>query len=658
MKTRKKLSSKWLGFGALLGMLAMYPAPTVHAQAPLCGGDAPPNSVTNAGTEFLLVFDQNEVQGYPNPEVSYQEIYIAALKDSATVTITSRGHVGVVKTYKLGPYEDVTYRIGNQEDYLIFSNEVVDDGAVHVVSTAPIVCYGLNHRLNTADAFIALPRQIAGTEYRVMSYYNSVPVAFTPMASEFSVAAFADSTDVTIIPTARTLSGKPAGSTLKFRLDSGQCVQIQASLSELLGDFSGSQVTSNKPVVVYGAHVRTEMPHNITDDAGNISRDHLTEAIPPISTWGKAFITSKTFTTRTGDVLRVQALNNGTSVTINGTPWVTLAADKFADTIINQPVIIETSGPALVGQYAQSAANARNGKGDPFFALVPPIEQTFNDLTFFASTDPVYQTGNYVMIVTESSGVGNITLDATPLPASAFTALPTAVGGKNYSIATVNIGGGAHRILSTNDAANGFTLLAFGVGMTTPNVVKMQNLLASNVYLDSAFVSIDGQRTSHIKMRERVAYDIGIISMGKVADLHLVPDATIDAPINAEVEIYYHCAAWAKMEPARTTMRIVPTAMAGVRPSGAKPQYLMENYPNPFSGSTTIEYALPERGDVTLRVYDALGRLVADYGTREENAGAHSVRLSGANLPAGQYVYELRSSKLNIQERRSMVIAK
>ncbi len=66
-------------------------------------------------------------------------------------------------------------------------------------------------------------------------------------------------------------------------------------------------------------------------------------------------------------------------------------------------------------------------------------------------------------------------------------------------------------------------------------------------------------------------------------------------------------------------------------------------YPNPFSGQTTVGYTLRRAAPVTLALYDALGRRVRllDLGTQA--AGPHQVRLDAEGLPAGLYLYELRT---------------
>lgn len=81
---------------------------------------------------------------------------------------------------------------------------------------------------------------------------------------------------------------------------------------------------------------------------------------------------------------------------------------------------------------------------------------------------------------------------------------------------------------------------------------------------------------------------------------------------------------------------------------------LEANYPNPFNPATTIGYALPDAGHVTLIVYDGLGRQVAVLVDAAQPAGLHRARFDAEGLPSGVYVYELRAGAF--RERRAMVL--
>jgi hypothetical protein len=68
------------------------------------------------------------------------------------------------------------------------------------------------------------------------------------------------------------------------------------------------------------------------------------------------------------------------------------------------------------------------------------------------------------------------------------------------------------------------------------------------------------------------------------------------------------------------------------------------SYPNPFRRQATVEYALPEAGEVTLAVYDVLGRKVETVTRRRRSAGRHEAKLAAEGWPAGVYVVRLTSS--------------
>ena len=70
---------------------------------------------------------------------------------------------------------------------------------------------------------------------------------------------------------------------------------------------------------------------------------------------------------------------------------------------------------------------------------------------------------------------------------------------------------------------------------------------------------------------------------------------------------------------------------------------LGQNYPNPFNPSTTIEYQIPEESDVTLKVYDILGREVSVLVNGENNAGNYNVDFNVSNLTSGIYFYRIEA---------------
>jgi hypothetical protein len=71
---------------------------------------------------------------------------------------------------------------------------------------------------------------------------------------------------------------------------------------------------------------------------------------------------------------------------------------------------------------------------------------------------------------------------------------------------------------------------------------------------------------------------------------------------------------------------------------------LYNNYPNPFNPTTTIRFDLAQSSDITLSVYDVLGREVGRIAQGVHAAGTYTVAFDGANLSSGVYYYVLRAT--------------
>jgi len=80
-----------------------------------------------------------------------------------------------------------------------------------------------------------------------------------------------------------------------------------------------------------------------------------------------------------------------------------------------------------------------------------------------------------------------------------------------------------------------------------------------------------------------------------------------------------------------------------------------QNYPNPFNPATVINYQLPVNSFVTLKVYDMLGREVANLINARKNAGYYNVTFSVDHLPSGVYFYRLQAGSY-IQTRKLVLL--
>lgn len=72
---------------------------------------------------------------------------------------------------------------------------------------------------------------------------------------------------------------------------------------------------------------------------------------------------------------------------------------------------------------------------------------------------------------------------------------------------------------------------------------------------------------------------------------------------------------------------------------------LKQNYPNPFNPTTDIAFAIANKEEVSLVVYNIIGQQVAVLVSGPMNAGSHVVKFNAFNLPSGVYLYRLTAGE-------------
>ncbi len=83
----------------------------------------------------------------------------------------------------------------------------------------------------------------------------------------------------------------------------------------------------------------------------------------------------------------------------------------------------------------------------------------------------------------------------------------------------------------------------------------------------------------------------------------------------------------------------------------------LRNYPNPFTGQTTIEYTLSNDSPVTLFVSDVTGKKIAMLlSSDKKDKGTHSITFDGSNYPPGMYYYTIQVSEK--MKTKKMILAK
>jgi hypothetical protein len=304
------------------------------------------------------------------------------------------------------------------------SSDTVESLGIHVTAGDEVTVYGLNRVTFTTDAYLGLPVDALGTDYINLGYQG--------FASQFGVVASQNATTVTITPTVET-AGHPAGTPYTVNLNQGQTYQLRAA-----PDLSGSIITSNKPIAVFGGHQCANIPPQHT------ACDHIVEQLTATSQWGRDFLSMPLATRSNGDTFRVLASENDTIVQVNGSTVATLDRGQLHEQIIEGPARITADKPVLVMQYSngQSFDNDGNTNGDPFQMLIPPAEQYLPNYT--VSTPAEGFDPNFVNVIAPNSAVGSVRIDGAAIPAGDFTP----IGSSGFSGAQVEVGLGSHTVTS------------------------------------------------------------------------------------------------------------------------------------------------------------------------------------------------------------------
>jgi hypothetical protein len=78
---------------------------------------------------------------------------------------------------------------------------------------------------------------------------------------------------------------------------------------------------------------------------------------------------------------------------------------------------------------------------------------------------------------------------------------------------------------------------------------------------------------------------------------------------------------------------------------------LAQNYPNPFNPETQIKYSIPEKANVTLKVYNILGLEIATLFNGAQQAGNYTATFNGKNLASGVYFYRLQAGNVSLTKK-------
>lgn len=350
---------------------------------------------------------------------------ITSSGQAATVTISQPAGGGMppqvvnipaanTQTVDLTPWIDI---IENKP-----ANTVLNYG-LQIQSTTPVTVYyevlSAQCQCNP-EIFILKGQSALGADFWIPSQnyldnnpgYNPVPY------SAFDIVATQNNTSVTITP-ANNIVGHAAGAPFTITLNQGQTFSSTAASGLAALHLQGSRVTSDKPIAItIKDDLLNGAPFGGCSDLGG-------DQIVPIGLLGTEYIAMKGFLNAPGDQLFVMAIQNGTTITQDGTLITTInAGQTYRLAIAGTSTYIQTSAPVYVLQMSGFGCEVG-------LDILPPIICTGSfDVAFTRSTTE----DMFINVMVRSGGQGNFFLNGSNavITAGSFTAVP-GTGGQWFS---------------------------------------------------------------------------------------------------------------------------------------------------------------------------------------------------------------------------------
>jgi hypothetical protein len=404
----------------LLAYLAAVPLWIFLLTAPAGAG------TSNAGKEFYLAFQPN-YDGHPD-----LALFITGMKDTQGTIDIEGLNFHTTFTVKANVVTAVIIPSAASE---VPINEVGRHG-VHVQAGEEVSIVGLSQKPGTSDTFLALPIDALGPEYIALTWRADY-------AAQMVVVAAYDNTEVTITPRYELINHS-AGVPIKLKLNKGETYRVAAYT-----EVTGTTVQASAPVAVTTGVIAATIPF------GYSYLDHIASSMPPVSAWGKTFLTVPLATRLKGDFFRILSSRDNTLVKINGQLIATLRRGEFVERNLSSRSVIETSEPALVAQFG--AGSTYDGvDSDPMQMVLTPADQFLERYTFRTLAEGYAQ--HFMNIVVPTAELHNLRLDGASIAASYFSP----IGNSGFSGAQVPIAAGSHQVESVGGVP--FGLYVYGQG--------------------------------------------------------------------------------------------------------------------------------------------------------------------------------------------------
>ncbi|MBU1218649.1 IgGFc-binding protein [Myxococcota bacterium] len=302
------------------------------------------------------------------------------------------------------------------------THSAITSNAYRIRSTSPVAAYQFNPLENVSvfsnDASILFPVTALDNKYLVLSWPQTIADTDQPendfgnhLRAFLTIVATKPGTDVSItlstdiVGDGDRIPAAKAGQTIRFDLDQFDVLNLETGAFG--ADFTGSQITSDKPISVFTGSEASDVPMWETFGDRQCCADHLEHQLFPDSSAGSRFVLARTpprtpavanaggqcAVIEESDVFRILALKDQTSVFTTMAPPndnFMLSAGQYVDLDPYCDMVVESDKPLFVGQFMRGQGTTGIPLdlpgGDPSFIMVPPVEQ-WRDYYVFLTPD-------------------------------------------------------------------------------------------------------------------------------------------------------------------------------------------------------------------------------------------------------------------------------
>lgn len=319
---------------------------------------------------------------------------------------------------------------------------VLSNKGIEITSDEEIAVYAVNKEEFTTDAFAAFPVDTLGENYYVITWNITAEFMIISTEEDTSVSIFvADGTSIVFNSTTFT-----AGMMLNISMERYQTFHVSGGF-----DYTGTKVTSNKPITVISGAACIII--------GGGFCDHVSSQMTPIETFGKTFVTINMPNCNQPVNFKIVASENNTDVNITGRSLVSLLepGDKYLFRITDQTSkVVSSTKPIAIAFFAEGGCGF--DKGDPAMVLLQPTQQFAADYTFTTIDYPTNPFIDALTIVISEAERSGLKLDGHDISAG----WRPIEGSDDLQITDINITKGAHTIYHVNPIV---TFLAVSTGI-------------------------------------------------------------------------------------------------------------------------------------------------------------------------------------------------